>query len=277
MDDAKKDLFWVIFFLIIIALVWYYTGGPNRPTSQEGLFLYKPQERYSEEVKSTTEKIIGTAAGISLEIDFDAIKQSDPQKEYIKIKTDWDIKSSTNISDWTLENKNGIRIKLGAAANLLLLPGIGATGLLSPSANETIYVTSGQSPIGMNFRLNKCTGYLAQMQTFIPELSLRCPHLIKDELLPAALDNACIDYLNQNYKTCIAIFNLPSNLSTTCKDYANYRTTYNGCADWHKNDSDFYDNEWRVYLNNASELWDNNHDTVTLRDENGKIIDQRSY
>jgi hypothetical protein len=45
----------------------------------------------------------------------------------------------------------------------------------------------------------------------------------------------------------------------------------------HKNDEDFYDDEWRIYLGRGEELWKNRRETIILKDQAGKIIKEVSY
>lgn len=277
MEDAKKDLFWVIFFLIIIAVVWYFTGGPARPSTKSGLFLFKPQEQYSEELRSTTEKATsGTSLIAESAYRYKIILSAG--KEYIEIRASVNNTESYNITGWILESKEKrTKATIGGAANLPLLSQINPQNSISLQPGEKAVIITGESPMGTSFRINKCTGYFSQLQNFVPQLPIECPHPVRDEVLPSSLDNNCLNYINTNFKLCTMYLTLPSYLSSSCRDYINERINYTGCVNWHKNDADFYKPEWRVYLNQRNELWDDGHGTIILRDKNDKIIDWVSY
>lgn len=272
MDEAKKELLWVVVILFILGFFWYYSDEPNQPAAKQGIFLSN-QRQFGQEIIPG-----GISPSQTAYISIDsAISQTDPQKEYIQIKASSSNKNPINISSWTIENKNGEKIKIGGVTNLPVLSQINTESDLYLPAEGTAYVSTGQSPIGTNFRQNKCTGYFSQMQNFYPNLPKKCPDPVKDEFLPSTLDNKCIDYLNTNAKICETMITLPSSLSQECKQYINERLIYNGCTSWHKNDNDFYEDSWRVYLNKSTEMWEGEHGTITLRDQNEKIIDQRQY
>lgn len=287
--DAKKDLIWVLVFFIILGFVWYYTGGPSRPSSKSGLFLISPSETTREEVSVPTETIIKEELPkkefqresvykfkVDLLIDQN-IKKFDPQEEHVTIQASFANSESINISNWSLENGTGLRINIGQATLLLKTGDINLQQNILLAPGEKAIVASGESPLGTGFKLNKCTGYLEQMQDFFPPLFLDCPDPINDEILPANLDNSCIDYIRREFEKCKAYFTYPSNLSSACQDYINERINYRGCVQWHKNDPNFYKSEWRVYLNKKTEFWDNDRETVILYDENNKIVDWEKY
>jgi hypothetical protein len=38
-----------------------------------------------------------------------------------------------------------------------------------------------------------------------------------------------------------------------------------------------YDGAWRAFLGERDDIWQNDSDTITLLDENGKVVDQYRY
>lgn len=287
--DAKKDLIWVILLLVGLFLLWLATGGPSKESSKTGPFLKSPCKGIQEEIskdgqikegetlaKQQLQKESIYKSKINLTVDRNA-KKSDPQEEYIIIQASSGNTDPINTSNWVLEKRDGSRVSLGGAT---LLPKLGEINsqeeiLLSPG--DKAIVTTGESPIGTGFKLNKCMGYFEQMQDFVPKLPLDCPLPIDDEILPTSLDDNCIDYIDREFERCTVYFSYPSNLSNACKEYINERINYRGCVQWHKNDPNFYKPEWRIYLNKQIELWDNDRETIILYDENNKIIDWQSY
>ncbi len=270
--DAKKDLYWALAFLFILALLWYFSGGPSRDTAKMGPFI---SGKNGQSVEELSKSIQTTKAGY-LSIGSDA-KKTDPQQEYIEIRISSSNKNPVLITGLTLKNKNGEQAVIGKGTKMPYINYINPQEDIYLQPGETAIVSTGQSPIGINFLINRCSGYLAQMQEFFPKLKLECPDPIKDELLPAMLDNTCLDYIKKEFEKCKTKITFPYGVSANCQSYVNERLNYNSCVNWHKKDSNFYKTEWRVYLGRNAEFWDNSHDIVTLSDSEGKIIDWRSY
>jgi hypothetical protein len=287
--DAKKDLYWVLFFLIILAIVWYYTGGPERPTSKSGLFLFQPQQQYSEELRKETEKLASGGSGegliatsteslykykVSLRAGYWA-RESDPQKQFVEIKASSQNNSPIRITGWSLKGKNGLDIKIGQGAYLPYSAQVNPQQDIFLKKGEAAVIVTGESPIGTNFRLNKCTGYFSQFQIFYPDLPQDCPQPI-DENLPSGLNDQCLDYL-ERLPICEMKISVPPGLSNDCQTYINDKVNYKTCVEIHKNDSDFYQPEWRIYLGRKEALWKNKRETIILQDQDKKIIDWVSY
>lgn len=266
-DQAKKDLFLALGFLVLLFFVWLFSGGPSRPSFTKGPFVETSFQAAEDSIYKYT---------ANLSSSYNA-KKSDSQEEYVEIRASSINKEPINISNWTLENQNRIKVKIGQASQLPFLGEINQQQDILLNPGDQAVIITGQSPIGTSFRINKCIGYLSQMQDFIPILPRNCPDPVKDEMLPASLDNKCIDYIDREFELCTIYITLPTALSSSCKEYINERLNYNGCARWHKRDSDFYKPEYRVYLKRSSELWNNGHEKIILYDENGGIIDWSSY
>ena len=99
MDDAKKDLFWVVIILLALAVVWFYTGGPARPSATNSPFLKKPLQKHQTEIQKQSQKIIGNVSSHEKKPSeaseesaykykvilhaYYAARKSDPQKEYV--------------------------------------------------------------------------------------------------------------------------------------------------------------------------------------------------
>lgn len=283
--DAGKEFKTFVFIFLMIALIWLFTGGPLRPSAKSGLFLFKPQEKAAEQVQKPLKQITGgkpstTPAANQETIDTATLnirnaKESDLNKEYVEIQASKDNKNSLNISKWRLKGKIGLDIAVGQGA-ILYLPGQNNPQqeiILKPG--EKAVIVTGASPLGTSFHLNKCIGYFEQFQNFIPRIPQECP-LAKDEVLPNNLDDKCLDYI-ERVPRCEVIKSIPPSMSSSCQDYLSMKITYNSCVEIHKNDTDFYKPEWRVYLGREEELWKKNRETVVLTDQNGKVIDSESY
>ncbi|HEY4493546.1 MAG TPA: hypothetical protein VJB98_02920 [Candidatus Paceibacterota bacterium] len=99
---------------------------------------------------------------------------------------------------------------LGGAANLPMQGIINEEGAIVLSKPGVVYVSQSESPIGVSFRENKCTGLLNDFQTFEPPLITSC---------------------------------------ADCRGESEY-PEYNLCVEEHKTDPDFLLDTWRIYLGN---------------------------
>ena len=303
--DAMKDLRSFILIMAILAFVWLFAGGPLRPSSKSGWFLYKPPQKAVQETKKQTEEILGTKSSTpskeaaqnssskqsssssqsSIKPDFVVLKatmarETDPNKEYVEIKADKKNKSSLKITGWKLKGKTGLDIAIGKGASYIYAS-------IANQPQEDIYlkpgekavIVTGKSPLGTSFKLNKCAGYFEQFNEFIPELNTKCP-LLRDEYLPSDLNDNCLDYIDR-VSSCQTIISIPYKYSfklpSSCQDYVTQNANYKTCLENHKDDSDFYLPEWRVYLDRSEELWKKKRETITLYDSKNNIIDSVSY
>jgi len=143
---------------------------------------------------------------------------------------------------------------------------------------DSAYIITGRSPLGASFRLNKCTGFFSQYQKFSPGLPNRCPKPKETDLPsgPTLYNDACRNYIN-SLPSCRVIVKPPTSISPECNRYVTNEINYTKCVERYKNNSDFYDPTWRVYLNRDDALWKKNRELVHLLDQNGKIIDAITY
>ncbi len=283
MDDAKKDLYWFLGFLVILALLWYVSGGPKKPESNSGLFLNKPQENYTQQVQNEVggNAPAGSNSNTDNNVNFQTnltasnVRESDPGKEYVEIYISSNNNQPIDITGWSLVGKRGQEAKIGQGT-LLPYPGqVNSQQDILVRNGDRIIVTTGQSPVGISFRLNKCTGYFNQFQTFYPYLPQECPSP-GDESVPNFFNDQCLLYLEQ-LSRCQMQISIPPGLQPECQNFVNEKINYSYCSGEYKNSLDFYKNEWRVYLNRNEELWSNLHDTIILQDQNKRLLDWVTY
>ncbi len=116
--------------------------------------------------------------------------------------------------------------------------------------NEKIIRSSGSSPLGVNFQVNKCSGYLNQFLAFEPPLAPPAGGCPKPDLtalnpeLPA--NQECLNFI-KTVPTCSTPLQFPANLSANCQNFIKEEFNYNACFDANKNNIDFLLPEWRVY------------------------------
>lgn len=236
----------------------------------------------------------------------------DPDAEYIVLEADGNNKESVNITGWGLVNgrgsnvvASGIAQKKGVAdqvnipdGRLVYLPG-SATPLqpIKLAPGEKAVVVSGYVPdfggYSGSFRSNICLGYLEdEDDKFTPQLENQCPD---PEIEPGIefIDDECREFVADMQRCHTPRFrsyteegdrrrNTPSvdnisGFSSSCRSYLREHYSYGGCVKNHMYDKDFYGSEWRVYLNRPWEMWAKGEETISLFDDRGLLVDQKSY
>jgi len=292
--DAKKDLIFLILFLIGLGFAWYYTGGLNRESSGSPFVIppYSIGEMSPESsskdmdggsgASPTNDTSVGTGGQLLSDlISFGSIykaKETDPEKEYIEIKLSAKSVDKVLLSGLRLKGVYNLDIPIGGGTRLYW-PGVTNSKepiFLDPGGKAI--VTTGQSPIGYSFRVNKCTGYLEQFQDFNPSLLKECLYP-RDENVPSGLgglDDVCLDYIDRLPK-CEIVKSMPAYLPSQCQEYVSTKINYKSCVDTHRYEPDFYKNEWRIFLGRSDELWKEKRETIQLLDKNGVLIKGVSY
>lgn len=224
-----------------------------------------------------------TILNASLKVSSSVAKKTDPDDEYVEIIASSENTGKLLITGWSLEGKRGFNISIGKGVSLIS-PNLTTSGqsiYLDPGAKAVI--TTGFSPVGYSFRLNKCTGFFEESNSFTPRLPKECPYP-KDEELPKSIENNddCLDLIEKIGRCQTVDLNpftssFPSALySPSCVNYL-ATINYGACVATYKGDSDFYKNEWRVFLNRNSDLWKSRRETIKLFDGAGQEIDSYSY
>ncbi len=249
------------------------SGGASYPPPISVQSLYR-QLGINESISSAPESEISEYAG-RITLSAGNSRSSDPEKEYIEISAAFGGGSPIDITGWTVEGKNGLDLKIPQAVRLYKANVINSETDVVLNPGEKVVLSTGRSPIGSSFLVNKCSGYFSQYQTFSPGLYTQCPRPA-DENWPSNLSDACLNYID-TLPACKANFSIPLYLENRCVEAINSTLSYNKCVDLHRNDDDFYKSEWRVYLNREEEIWKNSREDITLRDRNGKLVDEVSY
>lgn len=283
-----KDAGWLILFLIVLGVIWFAQGGPTRLANITSPFISAPHPNQPSSSGKTAPPVENTSLQNILmklqnspykekvSLNTGGVSQTDPQKEYLEIRAGYDNTESIPITGWTLEGKNGIYISIASGAYLPYSAQVNVQSSIFLEKNGNAIITTGQSPIGTNFRLNICTGYFNQFQNFYPSLPQQCPRLSEDEI-PINYPDACFDFI-KSLTTCrMPITAVPAAAGNSCTEFVNEKANYNGCIEMHKNDMDFYKPDWRIYLSRNEELWGNEHDNIILLDQDGKLVDYVSY
>lgn len=293
------NLSWFFGVFIVLFAAWIFTGGPGDPQKpfiepppplgQGG--TYGPGEtsvssptNESVKVDSNQKNAPGQALLLGGQISLEALysgNSNNPRGEYLEIAASPNNTEPINISGWKLQSAvTGKGTSLGKGAYLVYSGQVNTEQPIFLNPGEHAYVVTGRSPLGVSFKLNRCTGYFEQFQDFAPSLPLQCPHALEGALPSGiyTLNEACIEYLKLFPRCITNQRSMPLQFAgTSCEDYVPKGTTYAGCVDMYKNQPNFYKPEWRIFLQRDAELWKNERETIYLLSESGKLIDSVSY
>jgi len=280
--DVIKDLGWLIVVIILIWFVWLFTGGPEHKEYTENPFIKPLQpldtgETYGklpDAEKSGIRSLFADEISISVS---KGVKESNPNKEYLELRASFSNNNPVRISGWELRNSKGESSIIGGASKLPLTGGSNSEAPLILDPGESVFITTGRSPIGVSFQVNNCSGYLEQFQDFSPRLHRSCPAPISD--LYKSVNNPgseCSSYVS-SLPSCEIVTSFPGDLSSACRSYITNNINYNSCVNTHDRDIDFYKKEWRLFLRENNELWGNSGDLVRLYDQQGNLVDSTSY
>ena len=234
--EAKSDLLWVIGMVVLLAIAWFFTGGPGRPEAVSGPFIESPDgtdlgETYGDldnaEWSTGEDAADGQYTGSAVKSPWSgqvelgkgtAASAELPNDEYVTIKNESD--DTVTISGWSLKNGDDERSHLTWSGQyldknarwavipngLLVFNPDQATNLtpITLAPGDQAIVLTGRinrlKPIAINssFKTNICTGYLDDLPNydFTPSLSRDCPDP-SDELGVESLPDECYRYVNR--------------------------------------------------------------------------------
>ena len=266
--------------IIILAIITIALSGGAKIASKTKV-VEKPARPSAAGGKVENSKI--TSSTISKYKDLVSLKyvsrSSNPGQEYVTIKAN-NNPENILVTGWTLKSLgSGQSVTIPKGVPLFFSNMINREEDIYLRPGDTLYLVTGLSPNGESFRVNKCSGYLTQFQTFTPYLNSICPRASDEDLskVPKYVSNdSCFDYIDSYPRCKIQTEILPVTWSVECKDFIN-KLNYPSCVNTHKNDKDFYLPEWRVYLKRSQPVWKDKRENIVLYDNNGKAVDSISY
>ena len=181
-----------------------------------------------------------------------------------------------NITGWVLKTNKGNQLVIPKGVEVYSPFGFQTPRDILVKSGDNITVYSKTNPTGVNFRLNKCLGYLEDVFDFTPPLYTNCPYIDRSEII--RFTGKCQDYI-LSLRSC----QIPdSNPSVTLDDYAcrDYlsKLNYRGCFERYRADRDFFRSEWRISVEPRLFLEsDARHDRILLFDQKGLLVDEYSY
>jgi hypothetical protein len=149
--------------------------------------------------------------------------------------------------------------------------------------SDTLYVRGEQSPFGRgrSFKPNQCFGYLIQYYPNLPG-SYSCSQDRPELKDIQHLKPLCQEYIVRkvDYSSCKPPdFNDLSVIGDSeCKAYLTGTEgtfTYQGCYEKRSKDANFLSNRWDMYMERS--FGHPLHDTITLLDQNGLLVDTYIY
>lgn len=177
-----------------------------------------------------------------------------------------------SVTGFRVENARGGSFTLPLAH---ALPGVSPTMsdpiVLAPGGR--VVISLGKQERQINFRENLCTGYFDEFSEFSPSLDHQCPEIV----LPnkASYTDKCI-HLIESTGSCQA-GKTEQFTDSQCATFINEHLNYNGCVHDNKNLNGFYLKRWLVWMRHDQEFFRNLTETVTVRDQNGRAVDERTY
>ncbi len=180
--------------------------------------------------------------------------------------------TSISINGFNLVNSDNEEFKIPLGHNL---PGVRpvAGDKITLNQYDKAEIYTGQQEKHLDFRENICTGYLDQHSDFFDKLSHNCPR--PDISSNLRLPDHCIQVFEQN-RSCQTDDTSQIQVAE-CLDYSEAHYNYQGCVRDFQNRSDFFSNNWLIWMQRSTKFLRDIHDKVTLYDGNGKIVDIYTY
>lgn len=266
----------------------YYAGSPT-DTKQTLDLPRSPVEVVSdakERIKSFLEQAreaqdIHVTSSLSKAVTLDGAagaKASDPSKEYVRLVASSRAGSGSLVSGLTLKGYSGASVKIPQAVETFVQGESGKKADVRLPIGGRAIVTSARSPVGASFRVNMCTGYLDQFQAFTPTLRKDCPSPA-DEIRRTALadEESCVDFVEELPRCRAFEGQFPSGVSAACRTWVAKNLNYNACVYIHQSDDGFRADEWRLFLDQGKELWQNDDEIIRLIDTKGQTVDAVTY
>lgn len=217
----------------------------------------------------------------SVRLSAGTVRSPESASEYLTIHAAAGTRGPVSLAGWSvmsLISKHRYPLPLAASPYILGTLSSVAPPTLAPG--ESAVIVSGRSPVGVSFRENICSGYLAELQQFTPSLQASCP-LPGDTVSLSAgtlqqYGAECLDYI-AGLSACRIPETIPYSLPASCRILIANTFTYNGCVDAYRASIGFNTDTWRLYLGSPIELWNNTHDVIRLLDAEGRTVDALTY
>ena len=210
-----------------------------------------------------------------------SLTATEPENEYFVLKVNPNyLGGNIDISNWVVFSFTDKKAYVLPRGTEVFIPGKQNTrSKILLRASDVVIVNSGRSPIGTSFRLNKCSGYSQQFQTFKPSLKNRCPKAtsVFDLSDVEFTDSDCYDFVKR-IQSCKRPVDIPDDLSTSCKSFLKNSLNEKSCINDFSDDADFSLNEVRLFFGSSTiDLWKDRDDALFLLDAEERLVDVLEY
>lgn len=291
--------------IVAIAIMWYvvqvFQTSPAANGSAARLFQTDFTSAISDQVTGTlisrnttrpaevTLEELGefspVAGMVEIVPEKETLAETDRQHEYITIRARSTNAQPVNISNWSLQSMiSDTWIGLPQGVELYVAGEVNERADIYLHPGESAIIATKASPVGVSFRVNRCSGFLGSTQRFEPSLRTLC--IAPGDVVPPTVENireygdSCVRFV-ENFDRCTYVTGATATLdglTQACRERIQPRLTYNYCTGVHSEDSDFYsEREWRVFLNQPNDLWRENYEVVRLLDEKHRTVDVFNY
>lgn len=269
-------------FLFNLPRVGINTGTRDQSDFGEGII--KTQDELSEtfdDIEDAQKKSSEFEDKIIIEKQSTGPKKTSAEEEYLTISASRRNAENISIAGWQFESIiSKKKVVIGGATTLFISGVVNAEPPISLKPGERVVISTGRSPIGASFKVNKCAGYFEQFQDFSPTLRTSCPRP-SDEFdrfanIPIN-DFSCENIVDRMQSCQMPLFALPIGTTNECSEFISANINYTGCVKNHRDDLDFFEDEWRVFLGRSEELWRIKRETIRLLDNEGKVVDTYTY
>jgi len=202
-------------------------------------------------------------------------EEDDFRDDYLILENNED--EIIDITGWTIEVKSGT-ITIPQAVKKLTYSSCSCSNYnIELDDGDEIIISAGLSPIGKNFRTNKCAGYLDQLSQYNPSLDENCPDLEESEY--SHLKSSCQDFIEDLDSCEIPDYsdNFEVSIDNQCTGFLNDKFNYSQCYEDYYQDADFFEGRWRIFLSRSIDIFDDSGDTIILKDNSGLTVDEYSY
>lgn len=203
------------------------------------------------------------------------LKDDNVDEEYFILAVANNINTYVPLVDWKIvDRKRRVSYSIPGAVRILGSSSVQKSDFLNAEAGDIIIVSSGRSPTGFSFKVNKCSGYREQFKNFTPSIKKNCPDPLDDFLLDNSVpfnDNRCYDIVDKA-KRCEVFIDVPTGVTKECTIFLEDVLTEEGCVSRHRDDSDFFLGEWRVYLEADEPIWTDEDNLLYLLDSSDRLV-----
>ena len=249
--NPVDDLKLLLLFFIILWLFWFVSGGPARYELAQKPFLRPPVTTDFSQNNMWRDPNIGEQYGSIPSIKIRKVVRIVPRKQSVIRPT---ILLSKGLADSS--GKSFLKMEFSILNNASLnITGLTVRGLLGDG-----FVVPGASSLPYQGRINEETDILLIPGSVVYLIEHKSPTGVSFRI------NKCMGRL-ADFQT----FYPP------LPDYKYGKLNYNSCVENYKNDSDFYLNDWRVYIGIDKKTWSETGDFVKIIDNSGNTLSSIFY